>query len=367
MEMKKIEAETLEEAYSKAAKELACSVTEINYEIVQHPTTGMMGLFKKPAIIIAVKKVIASTTNNKSENKEVNNEKAPEKEALEQDATETEVSKESVTSTNSFITVTPKKKTQADSGKKLDTKKSEVEEVTEATEVKNSEEEKSSEDNFNTVSSVIDNDDIVDGFFNNEEKKEVEKTVIKKDNNETAVPEESEILEAESVESLEFDDDRDSPENRERSIEIENKLKVLIAAGCFEIDTVEVDVFNGIAHIFVDGEDAALLIGKEGYRYNALSYMLFNWINSAYDLYIKLEIAEFIQTQEEMIDNYLKPIAEHIIEHGRGKTKPLDGILVQIALEKLRAMFPNKYIAIKTGKDGKKFILINNFNSQKPN
>jgi spoIIIJ-associated protein len=343
MEMKKIEAETLEEAYSKAAKELSCSVTEINYEIIQHPTTGMMGLFKKPAIIIAVKKVTASTSDTK------------------------EVTKESVIEKNSSITVTPKKKTQADSGKKLDNEKKELKKAAETKEVETTE-EKSTKDNFTRASSVIENDDIVDVFFNNEEKKEVEKTSIKKDDtNKTAVSDKSEAVEEDSVESLEFDDDRDSPENRERSIEIENKLKVLIAAGCFEIDTVEVDVFNGIAHIFVDGEDAALLIGKEGYRYNALSYMLFNWINSAYDLYIKLEIAEFIQTQEEMIDNYLKPIAEHIIEHGRGKTKPLDGILVQIALEKLRAMFPNKYIAIKTGKDGKKFILINNFNSQKNN
>ena len=136
-------------------------------------------------------------------------------------------------------------------------------------------------------------------------------------------------------------------------------------AGCFEIDTVEVDIFNGIAHIFIDGDDAALLIGKEGYRYNALSYMLFNWINTEYNLYIKLEMAEFIQAQEEMIESYLKPIAEHIQTHGKGKTKPLDGILVQIALEKLRAIFPNKYVAIKTAKDGKKFIIINDFNTRK--
>jgi hypothetical protein len=147
--------------------------------------------------------------------------------------------------------------------------------------------------------------------------------------------------------------------------EIENKLIALMKSGCFDIDIVEVDVFNGIAHIFIDGEDAALLIGKEGYRYNAMSYMLFNWINAHYGLYIKLEIAEFIQTQEEMIVNYLKPIIEHIREKGRGKTKPLDGILVQIALELLRAEFPNKYVAIKTARDGRKFIIINDFNSSK--
>jgi len=66
-----------------------------------------------------------------------------------------------------------------------------------------------------------------------------------------------------------------------------------------------------------------------------------------------------------MIENYLKPIVEHIQKVGRGKTKPLDGILVQIALEKLREKFPNKYVAIKTSKDNKKFIVINNFNTAK--
>jgi spoIIIJ-associated protein len=336
MEMKRIEAETLEEAYSKAAKELACSVTEINYEIVQHPTTGMMGLFKKSAIIIAVKKVISSDVETK----------------------------ESTKSKNSSITITPKKRDKVETGNQPNLEKKVVE-VKETTEVKSSVKEKSSLSSLDSISTVVEEKDaIVDSFFNSEEKVKVEKTEVKK---EPSNNKDSEEVQNESSEFLDFDDDRDSPENRERSIEIENKLKKLIESGCFEIDTVEVDVFNGIAHIFVDGEDAALLIGKEGYRYNALSYMLFNWINSSYDLYIKLEIAEFIQTQEEMIDNYLKPIAEHIIEHGRGKTKPLDGILVQIALEKLRAMFPNKYIAIKTGKDGKKFILSNNFNSQKPN
>ena len=335
MEMKRIEAETLEEAYSKAAKELSCSITEINYEIVQHPNTGMMGLFKKPAIIIAVKKLVESTVDTE---KDIENK-------------------------NSSIAITPKKGNKSDIEKQSEPEKEKIEKTTE--EESTVEIEKSSvESNFDAVSTVIENKDaIVDSFFNDGSKIETKKAEIKKVKEREEVQDDS----SKSLESLEFDDDRDSPENRERSIEIENKIKKLIEAGCFEIDTVEVDVFNGIAHIFVDGEDAALLIGKEGYRYNALSYMLFNWINSTYDLYIKLEIAEFIQTQEEMIDNYLKPIAEHILEHGRGKTKPLDGILVQIALEKLRAMFPNKYIAIKTGKDGKKFILINNFNSQKTN
>lgn len=298
MQMKRVEADTLEEAYSKAAKALNCSVTEINCEIVQHPTPGMMGLFKKTAIIVAVKKI----------NIESSEQVAPKQEFNEEQANDSK-------------------------------KEAEVDVPKETTVVEEKIQERPPSNPVDKVS--VNADKIVDDFFAEEEKsaKEEEKAV--------------------------YDDDRDRPENKKLSIEIERKIQHLMKVGCVEIDTVEVDVFDGIAHIFIDGDDAALLIGKEGYRYNALSYMLFNWINAEYNLYIKLEIAEFIQAQEEMIDNYLKPIAEHIREHGKGKTKPLDGILVQIALEKLRAMFPNKYIAIKTGKDGKKFIIINDFNTKR--
>jgi len=313
--MKRIEAE---EAYKNAAKALNCSVTEINYEIVQHPTTGMMGLFKKQAIIIAVKKITAkSSTEVATQQEEV---LVTEPSVVEDKQTST--TGESIKEDNSFD--------------KQELLSKEI---------------------------VQKEDKVLDSFFepnfeNNIEEKPKEESVQKPN------IEIKDDIEEEYFEHA-FDDDRDSPKNRKLSIEIEGKLKVLFDASCFEIDTVEVDVFNNTAHMFVDGEDAALLIGKEGYRYNALSYMLFNWINTQYDLYIKLEIAEFIQTQEEMIINYLKPIIEHIKEKGRGKTKPLDGILVQIALEQLRAQFPNKYVAIKTGKDGKKFIIINNFNNKK--
>ena len=316
--MKKIEADSLEEAYKNAAKALNCSITEMDYEIVQYPTTGMMGLFKKQAIIIAIKK---RTPNNSIE------EVTPKEETLVVEPLVIEDSKIS---------------TKED--KKI-----------------SSEEERIKRDNslakqeFLSKEIAQKDDKVLDSFFETkvEEKPVQQIDILVENDNEEEYFEHA------------FDDDRDSPKNRELSIEIENKLKVLFASSCFEIDTIEVDVFNNTAHMFVDGDDAALLIGKEGYRYNALSYMLFNWINTQYDLYIKLEIAEFIQTQEEMIVNYLKPIIEHIKEKGRGKTKPLDGILVQIALEQLRAEFPNKYVAIKTGKDGNKFIIINNFNNKK--
>jgi len=145
---------------------------------------------------------------------------------------------------------------------------------------------------------------------------------------------------------------------------IEESLKHLMEVSCFDIDVVEVDVVDNTALIFIDGEDAALLIGKEGYRYNALSYMLFNWLHTKYQLYIKLEIAEFLTSQQEMIRNYIQPVIEKVEKYGKGKTRFLDGILVQIALEQLREAFPDKYVAIKTGKSGKRFVVINEFHTK---
>jgi spoIIIJ-associated protein len=147
--------------------------------------------------------------------------------------------------------------------------------------------------------------------------------------------------------------------------EIEAQLKALIARSCFDIDVVEVDVIDDTAYIFLDGEDAALIIGKEGYRYNALSYLLFNWIHGRYKLFIKLEIAQFLSSQEEMIRHTIQPVIEHVKREGWGRTRPLDGILVQIALEQLRETFPDKYVAIKRQRDGGRYVLINEFNSRR--
>ncbi len=46
----------LEEAYKRASLEFDCSITELKYEIIQYPTKGFFGLFKKKAIIVVAKK-----------------------------------------------------------------------------------------------------------------------------------------------------------------------------------------------------------------------------------------------------------------------------------------------------------------------
>ncbi len=143
---------------------------------------------------------------------------------------------------------------------------------------------------------------------------------------------------------------------------IEEQINDLFKEVCFDIDKIVVKPYDkNTLLIEFSGPDSALLIGKEGYRYKALSYMLFNWINAKYNLQIRLEIAEFLKSQEEMVRNYLKPLIEKIKKEGRGQTKSLDGVLVQIALKELRAQFPDKYVAIRSNRQGEKYIIINEF------
>ena len=281
--MKKIEAATLEAAYAEASKVLECSISELQCEVIQHPSNGILGFLKKNAIIIATCK-----------NKKLSKNDVP-KTLTPTEVVSLPTEEESVASE---IVATVKKEQ-----KKMEQPKE---------------------------------DAVLDSFFEADTKVEVF---------------EEEVFEEEDVV---YD---------ELALLIETQLKDLLDKSCFDIDVVEVDVVDNTALIFIDGEDAALLIGKEGYRYNALSYMIFNWLHTKYELFIKLEIAEFLTSQQEMIRNYIKPVIENVEKQGKGKTRFLDGILVQIALEQLRERFPDKYVAVKTGREGKKFVVINDFNN----
>ncbi len=283
--MTKVEAPTLEEAYEIAATQLSCSVAELQYEVIQYPSNGILGLFKKQAIIVATSKVVEAQEDLSSLNESIESETSVEEEAaaeiisaLSEDDTEVTILDE-----KHMVQVMPE----------------------------------------------VSKDSIVEGFFESD-----------------TVSDEEPFVDVALAQS------------------IEESLKHLMEVSCFDIDVVEVDVVDNTALIFIDGEDAALLIGKEGYRYNALSYMLFNWLHTKYQLYIKLEIAEFLTSQQEMIRNYIQPVIEKVEKYGKGKTRFLDGILVQIALEQLREAFPDKYVAIKTGKSGKRFVVINEFHTK---
>ncbi len=147
--------------------------------------------------------------------------------------------------------------------------------------------------------------------------------------------------------------------------EVQAGLKSLFDDTCYDIENIKVEFYDeDTLYIEFNGEDSALLIGKEGYRYKALSYILFNWINEKYGLMLRLEVAQFLQNQEASIFAYLEPVIEIIKERGSYKTKPLDGILVHIALKKLREEFPEKYVAVKTNIKGHKYVLVNEYKTK---
>jgi spoIIIJ-associated protein len=353
--MIKIEAQTLESAYSQAAEKLSCSITQLNIEIIQAPTNGFLGLFRKQAIIVAMCKPQEETKASEALS-------TPKKEAKTEEKHEVAAKKADLSSKQAEPLRKSSAKTKTE--KKAPAKKSKKEKVSH-------------------------NDIILPAsFVTDQEEDDYDGSDIYADEEELYVGEETEICDkshdeihqqlaknyspasnSSAVDNFFQDkayEEKCSPS--EVAAEIKKKIDILFKHACFEIDEINVKEHDEKT-ILVEfsGKDAALLIGKEGYRYKALSYMLYNWINATYQLQLRLEIAEFLKNQEEMIGKYLEGVFENIDRDGKAQTKILDGVLVQIALRELRAAYPDKYVAIRSTRDGAKFIIINSFNNSNDN
>ena len=304
--MARFEASTLEEAYAEAARAFSCSVTELKIEVLQNPSRGFLGFGRRPAVIEA-------TCPAQERRKTRGEERAPKaagKVVKEENPRDTETEEN------------PAKRGERPEipAAEMPPERPEFREekpAYEAAVVTVAREEKPE-----TKRSIpeIGKDELFDNFY-------------------------SETLDIHAV-----------------LPEIEEKINALFAHACFDIEPVKVAVFDDeTVLVEFNGKDAALLIGKEGYRYKALAYMLYNWIHGAYGFKVRLEIAEFLRNQEAMIENYLKPVIERAEQQGRAQTKVLDGILVQIALQRLREIFPDKYVAVRTNREGGRYIIVNEF------
>ncbi|GAA7272068.1 Jag N-terminal domain-containing protein [Helicobacter pylori] len=158
---------------------------------------------------------------------------------------------------------------------------------------------------------------------------------------------------------------KEESHNEDKLHEIKQELKDLFSHLPYKINKVEVSLYEpGVLLIDIDGEDSALLIGEKGYRYKALSYLLFNWIHPAYGYSIRLEISTFLQNQEKVMEAQLQSVIMTVHEVGKGQIKAPDSVLTYIALKKLRKAFPNKYVSIKTNLNDEKYIVINDFNNE---
>lgn len=332
--MVKIEAETLEGAYSLAAEKLSCSITQLNIEVIQIPKSGFMGLFKKQAIIVATSNAV-------------------------QDQSRPQVPEQSKPEPKQTATKEEVRRTEPKVNEAVQTK---------STQMKKAKKEFSSHNNIILPASFVtdqEEDDYDGSDLYPEEDEELyigaETEICDTPHDEIHAQLAGVSRPASRVNDNFFEE---SCTPSDVADEIKTKVDALFKNICFEIDEIKVcEHDDKTVLIEFTGKDAALLIGKEGYRYKALSYMLYNWINATYQLQLRLEIAEFLKNQEEMICKYLEGVYANIKRDGRAQTKILDGVLVQIALRELRAAYPDKYVAIRSTRDGAKFIIINSFNN----
>ena len=374
----RIEAENLQEAFKKAAEELNCSVTELDIKILQNPSAGFLGFFKKTAIIEAVKEGAHKEVKkaHQTARKENVNEKKKEfkkKESLVeeqgcQDDKEKKKNHKNRHEHHKSQTIKQNETSVADEPK--------VEEAQSQKEpqAKEKEQHKKEQPKKDSSKNILDHS-IIDTFNKNDFYEGDEKTAAGENlglqasigdvNLTQAVPnlakKEKQDSRADRAQAQKQKDQKLKADIDKVLPEIKQGVEKLFGGNFFTIDKIDVRKFDDDTVIVeLDGEDAALLIGKEGYRYKAISYLLYNWIGSKYGLSVRLEIAQFLQNQEAAIEQYLKSVIERVEETGKAKTKHLDGVLVKIALEKLREKFPNKYVGVKSNSDGQ-FVVVNDF------
>ena len=377
----RIEAANLQEAFQKAAQELNCSVTELDIKILQNPSAGFLGFFKKTAIIEAVKegaanKEVKKTHQNGRENGQKENGAEKKKEFKKKENLSEEQNHRNDKKKN-HKNRHENHKNQAAKSNDSALNASKLEEAQPQTKAQSKEKEahKKEQPKKESGKSILDHS-IIDtfnknDFYDSEEKagssenldsqavgseanlKQVAPNLAKKENSDTRQTR-AQSAQKQKEQKLRADIDKALPE-------IKQGVEKLFGGNFFAIDKIDVSKFDDeTVLVELDGEDAALLIGKEGYRYKAISYLLYNWISSKYGLAVRLEIAQFLQNQEAAIEQYLKGVFERVEETGKAKTKPLDGVLVKIALEKLREKFPDKYVSVKSSGDGQ-FVVVNDF------
>ena len=305
--MTKVTASTLQEALSKAALELGCSVTELDYEVVQYESKGVLGIGKKDAIIIANLKNSSAQLDNTQKHQEASYQQSQTSQSNQaiQESSQANSSQNNPNQNQGFF---------------------------DASEFVASASLESSESSYESSKQSHTNQ----AYANYDEP-------YNTDNTSTTQTKKFQTKE-------------------EVASEIQNLIQEMLSYTPYKIDNVNVGFYdNQTLSIYIDGEDSALLIGERGYRYKAISYLLFNWIQPAYGYNIRLEIAQFLQNQEEAIDAYLVGIINEVKREGRAQTKPLDGILAFIALKKLRGHFPDKYISFRENPQNEKYIIINDF------
>ncbi len=356
--MKKISANTLEAALLEASQYFNCSLTQIEYEILQNPSNGIFGFCKKEAIIVANKK---QATQTEATNTHIDTTQHKPMEQVHE-YTQAKIDTPSNTIHDNYTpAVDPNIKDTQHTYNHTEVAKSTYGDNYKQNTFTNTMQVESQEHRETTALSHV----------KIAQQDSMQKNVKTHDWQSSSIDEK--VRSDFDTSFYDKDSDipwQDSPKTtlqHTKSIEstcqeVQAELTELLQCLPLELNKIQVTPHDEhTIFILIDGLDAALLIGQKGYRYKSLSYLLFNWINTCYGYGVRLEIAQFLKNQEEMMRAYLEPIIESAKIHGKAQTKPLDGVLTHIALKMLRDALPNKYIVFRETAEGEKYITISEF------
>lgn len=383
--MKKITANTLDAALIEATKEFNCSLTQIEYEVIQNPSNGIFGFLKKEAIIVATKKENSSDISMKNimqQTQIINDNLQLNTKETQQDSINSTLKQEEIEQIKDNVnhnSITTTSTQQSMDKQNIDNKNINDKDIKDKQTMQTLTHNVEDNPKIDTVNTNTEN---VSTLLKDEKYSQLESSNIDS-NADKADIETKQANEHSFTANKRMQNDFDSIFYDRDSVDCQDSIKQDlqqikdIESTCKEVQTeltellqflplklsrIQVEPYdNHTIFVVIDGLDAALLIGQKGYRYKSLSYLLFNWINACYGYNVRLEIAQFLKNQEDMMKSYLDSIIETAKLQGKAQTKALDGVLIHIALKILRDALPNKYIVFRENDDGEKYITINEF------
>ncbi len=141
--------------------------------------------------------------------------------------------------------------------------------------------------------------------------------------------------------------------------DIYQKLDGLLSVYCLDIKIDKLHKKNeNTIYIKLIGEDAKILIGTKGYRYDAMSVLLHSWIKRRYNKELQLEVLEYLENKKQKVKLLLEKFMEDIEQFGTATSVEMSGQYLRIAIDLIQTAYPDKRIILKETRMRRKTITI---------
>lgn len=136
--------------------------------------------------------------------------------------------------------------------------------------------------------------------------------------------------------------------------EVKAGVKELLEVCKYDAEVKSVECKEDKVFVVIDGAHAALLIGRDGRRFEAIFTLLQNWFMLKFSLNAQLEIANFYTSKKEANQAYIQELVATLKTTPKLRTKFFeDETSLRIVLEALREAYPHKYIAAQNDHNGR--------------